>query len=223
MVPRHEHLVEEHLVELRLSGHLDQRPDVDARRFHVDDEIRDAPMPGGVRVRTGETDPPPRVTRVARPYLLSAEQPAVVHGFGASRQRREVAPRSGLAEQLAPDLLGGEDPGKPPPALLVRPVREQGGSGEVDADPVDRLGGASACVLHVEDRDLDGRGAASSVLGRPVDADPASGRQLRLPLPSPGHLLVDRPEGRWVLDVRGEPFAHVGGEGALLLAEAEIH
>ena len=111
VVARHEHLLEEHLVELRLSGDLDQRPDVDAGRLHVDDEVRDAPVPGGVRVRAGQTDPPPGVARIACPYLLATEQPAVVHWHGARGQRREIAPRAGLAEQLAPDLLGGEDPG----------------------------------------------------------------------------------------------------------------
>ncbi len=46
---------------------------------------------------------------VRRPHLLAGEQPAAVHRRGARRQRREVAARARLAEQLAPQLAGIED------------------------------------------------------------------------------------------------------------------
>ena len=40
VVVGHEHVVEEHLVELGLAGDLHERPDLDARRRHVDDQVR---------------------------------------------------------------------------------------------------------------------------------------------------------------------------------------
>ena len=39
---RNAHVGEEHLVELVRAGHLHERPHLDARRAHVDDEVRDA-------------------------------------------------------------------------------------------------------------------------------------------------------------------------------------
>jgi hypothetical protein len=223
VVAWHEDLVEEHFVELRLSGDLDQRAHVDPLRLHVDDEVRDAPMPGRLRIRAREADPPPGVARIARPHLLAADQPTVVDRHRPRRQRREIAARVRLAEQLAPDLRGGEDPGEPSFLLVVAAVGEEGGTGEVDADPVDGLRGASAGVLHVEDRNLHRGSAAPAVLGRPVNADPASGRQLRLPPSPPGDLVVDGLEGGRVLDVRGQPLPHLRREGALVVGEAEVH
>ena len=44
VVRRHEHLVEEHLVELRLAGDLAQGAHGHARRLHVDHDIGDAPV-----------------------------------------------------------------------------------------------------------------------------------------------------------------------------------
>ena len=82
VVVGHEHLVEEHLVELGLAGDLHERPHLDARRLHVDDEVRDAPVLRHVGVGAGEADPPPRELRVRRPHLLPREQPAVVDAHG---------------------------------------------------------------------------------------------------------------------------------------------
>ena len=64
---------------------------------------------GGVRIGAHEPDAPAGELRVARPHLLAADRPArfaVGTGgrLGARGERREVAARAGLAEQLAPDL-----------------------------------------------------------------------------------------------------------------------
>ena len=44
------HVVEEHLVELGVAGDLHERPHLDARRVHVDDEVRE---PAVLRARRG--------------------------------------------------------------------------------------------------------------------------------------------------------------------------
>ena len=48
----------------------------------------------------------------------------------------EVAARVGLAEQLAPDVVAGEDPRHPAPALLLGAVRHQRRPDEADAGRV---------------------------------------------------------------------------------------
>ena len=106
MVVGHEHVVEEHLVELRVAGDLHERTHLDAGRLHVDDEVRDALVLRRVGIGAGEADAPPRELRVAGPHLLAREQPAVVDARRRGRQRREVGAGVGLAEQLAPDLVG---------------------------------------------------------------------------------------------------------------------
>ena len=94
-------------------------------RLHVDDEVRDALVLRRVGVGAGQADAPARELRVRRPHLLTREQPAVVDAHGARLQRREVGAGVGLAEQLAPDLVGGEDRRQPALLLLVGAVREQ--------------------------------------------------------------------------------------------------
>src|SRR5207249_5799074 len=97
--------VEEDLVELGATRQLPERPDGDARRLHVDDEVGDAPVLRGRRVRAGEADRPPREPREARPHLLPREAVAVALAVGPGADRRQVGTGAGLAEELAPDLL----------------------------------------------------------------------------------------------------------------------
>ena len=83
-----EHVGEEDLVELGLVGDLAQRPHLDARVAHVDDEVGDALVLRRVGIGAGEAHAPVGELRVARPHLLAVEQPAAV---GARRARREAA------------------------------------------------------------------------------------------------------------------------------------
>ena len=124
---RHEHVGEEHLVELRLVGDLAQRPHLDARRVHVDDERGDALALRRVGIGAREAPAPVGELRVARPHLLAVEEPAAVDRGRARRERREVAARAGLAEQLAPDLRRIEDVREP--AGLLRRCRARAASG----------------------------------------------------------------------------------------------
>src|SRR5205085_12384865 len=104
--------------------------------------------------------------------LLAVEHPAAVDGVGARLHRGEVGPGSRLAEQLAPDLVGAQDPREPAFLLLPRSVGEESWPGEVDADAADELGGARPRQPLLNDVVLERSRAASAVLRRPRHADP---------------------------------------------------
>ena len=69
-------------------------------------------MPLGGRVGAGEEQAHIGPLRVGAPHLLPVDDEPVVRGLGAGSQRREVAPRVGLAEQLAPYVRPGADAGE---------------------------------------------------------------------------------------------------------------
>ena len=77
-------LGQEDLVELGLTGDLAQRPDLDARRGHVAQEVRHALVLGHVRVGAGDEDRPARLVRHRGPDLLAVDDPVVTvfHGPG---------------------------------------------------------------------------------------------------------------------------------------------
>src|SRR5206468_11876970 len=124
MVARDDHLLEEDLVELLAAGHLAERAHGDARRLEVADEVADAPGPGRGGIRARQQDAPARELRVARPHLLAAHHPAVAAALGAGAERGQVGARAGLGEELAPELVGGEDRGEEAALLRLRAVRD---------------------------------------------------------------------------------------------------
>ena len=101
----HEHVVEEHLVEQVVAGDLAQRPDIDARRFHVDEEVRDALVLRRVGVGARQAHTPLSPVRPRRPHLLPGEPPTTLGANGFHAQRGKVGTGAGLAEQLAPEQL----------------------------------------------------------------------------------------------------------------------
>src|SRR5205823_5982168 len=145
-------------------GDLPQRPHLDTRRAHVDDEIRDATLLRCLEVGAGETDAPVRELGIARPYLLAVHHPAALDRVGARGHRREVAAGAGLAEQLAPQLARREDVRQPALLLRRRAAGEQRRTDEVHADPTDQLGRPGARELLGHDEVLDRAGAAPAVL-----------------------------------------------------------
>src|SRR5258708_1349788 len=77
-------------------------------------------IPLGVGARQGA--PPPGELGIARPHLLTLQHPAALGGDGPGRERRQIGAGSGLAEELAPDLLGAQDARDPARLLLVGAV-----------------------------------------------------------------------------------------------------
>src|SRR5439155_11960866 len=182
--------VEEDLVELGAARQLPERPDGDARRLHVDDEIGDAAVLRRRRVGAGEADRPAREPREARPDLLPRETVAVALALGPGADGGQVGAGAGLAEELTPDLLGREDLRDEAALLRLGAVPHERRADVVDAHLVDQLGSLRACGLVVVDRLLDRRCARAAVLGRPGEPAPAGAMQTGLPVAEEGRLLL---------------------------------
>ena len=115
----HAHVGQVHLVELGLAGDLAQRPHLDAGRVHVEREVGEAAVLRDVGVGAGHEHPAVGHVGERVPHLLAVDDPLVAVAHGTGRERREVAAGAGLAEQLAPDLLAGEQRAEQP-GLRVR-------------------------------------------------------------------------------------------------------
>src|SRR6185369_17043524 len=102
-----------------------------------------------------------------------AHAEAVAVALRAGPDGREVAARAGLAEELAPHLVAGEDRREKARLLLRAAVGDERRPGVVDADPVQELRRAGASELFVQDGLMDGRGGVAAVLARPEEADVA--------------------------------------------------
>ena len=159
-VARHLDAVEEDLVELGSARQLSQRPDLDARRSHVDEEHREPVVSGGVCVRADEQEAAVRDVRERRPDLLPVHDEHVVLHARLRAEGREVGAGLGLREALAPDLVGGEDRGEEARALRVGAVRDDRRPRHPETDHADVRRCAGADELLVGDG-LEDRGEPS--------------------------------------------------------------
>ena len=158
----------------------------DAGRAHVDDETGQAMVLAGVRVGPGDAEPELRHVRQRGPDLVAVEPPAIAVAHRAGAQRRQVGTGLGLAEQLAPDLLAGEQ--RPQHRLLrVGAEADQGRGDSADTDEVaQRLDCAPAA-----------RSRSATTSCRPAGARAHPGRPGNAPRPSPRRTaLPRRPAGR---------------------------
>ena len=167
----HEDVVEEDLVEHRLAGQLAQRPDVDARARHVDEEVGDAGvlLRVGVRCGPGRCPSRPRWASEVQTFWPVSRQPDRRPSRDPSAlraQRREVGAGAGLAEQLAPRDLAAQRRADEPLALLVGAVledRRRRPGADLQVGPLD----AGRGELLVDDQLLH-RVGAEPVRRRPV-------------------------------------------------------
>ena len=183
-----DHVVEEHLREVRVAVHLAERAHVDSRGAEIESERGDAPVLRDVRVVPGEQQPVARVRAAARPYLLAADPPRVTGRVCTRREAREIGAGARFGEQLAPDLGAVRDHGEPAGALLGCPVREEGRPDELEADEVGvevGHGEGSELVAHCRElrpgsrRGRRTRGASSARRGRCLRARRDNGDRLR--------------------------------------------
>ena len=98
----HARVGEEHLVEQGPSGHLPQRPHVDAGLEHLEGEVADPLVLGHVGVGAGEQHAEVGHLATRRPHLLAVDHPLVAVALGAGAEPGEVRSGPGLAEELAP-------------------------------------------------------------------------------------------------------------------------
>ena len=148
-------LVEEHLAEVGVAGHLAQGADVDPGRRHVDQQVGDAPVLGPLGVGARQEDPPLRPIGRRGPDLLARDHPLVAVEHGAGGHVGQVGAGLGLAEELAPHLVTPEHGGQVALLLRIGAVREQRRADHADRDGEDAVGHAEAGLLLVEDHRLD--------------------------------------------------------------------
>ena len=99
------------LVELGLAGHLAQRTDLDARRVHVEREVGEPLVLRGLGVGAGDEHAAVGDVGQRVPDLLAVDHPLVAVAHGPTAQAGQVGPGTGLAEELAPGVLAGEQRG----------------------------------------------------------------------------------------------------------------
>src|SRR6185312_388276 len=134
-----------------------------------------------------------------------------------------------FTEELAPEFLGGEDPWQEPRLLLLRTMRQERRSDEIDADATDQLRRPGPGQLLDDDVVLQCPEAAPAVRLGPGDAHPARRGQGTLPAPSERDRLGEVVEPWWEADAVGprEVFPQPGPERVaqhlLLGGGAEIH
>src|SRR5690606_30757852 len=101
---------EEHLAEVRVTRHVDDRPDRDAGKIQVDDELRQARVAvGGSPRGAHEGDDVVALVSVGRPDLAACETPSLVRAHGARTHAREVRSAVGLAHPDAEEYLAAAD------------------------------------------------------------------------------------------------------------------
>ena len=104
------------------------------------------------------------------PDLLPVQHPLVAVALGPGRQAGHVGAGAGLAEELAPDLLVGEQRTQVALLLLGRPVRDDGRRAHAVADGVAHPGCRGATRVEPRLRPLLvlGREAEAAAVGREV-------------------------------------------------------
>ena len=174
VLERHLDAAQEDLVELRLAGDLGQRPHVDARGVHVDDEVRQPGMALGVRVGAREEDAVVGDVRVRRPDLLAVDDEAVAVEPGRGPDAGEVGAGTRLGEPLAPDLVRREERLQVALLLRVGAARDDRRAGHPEADHAEVRRRLGARFLLEVDRLEPRREPPPSELLRPRDPDPAA-------------------------------------------------
>src|SRR5262249_20903164 len=226
------HVAEEPLVEARGAVDLADRPDLDPRRVHVEEEVGEPRVLRRVGIRARHDHPEVAVVRAGAPDLLAVEHPGVAVAHRGRAQPREVAPGVGLAEELAPDDLPARHLAHGARLLLGRAVRHQRRAEHAVADRVEVRRGLEAALLLAPDHLLEAPEVLSAVLLRPGEAGPARLELEQLPrLRAPDRVRIlalaqrigSRRVGRARLCVRLEPRARPDAERGLLRGVVEVH
>ena len=182
------------------------------------------------------------------PGLLAVEHVVVAVEHGQRAQVGQVAAGLGLAEALAPVLVGVEDVGDPPLLLLVgAPADDHGADLPEPVGVVDARRAVAGHGLGVDDV-LGHRGVAPAPLGGPGDGGPPALVEGALPGPAPLHLrqhataagpsgalglvvgavlvagvVVVGPLGEERGEVLVEPVDELGPEGLVVRGVREVH
>ena len=200
-------LVDEHLVEQGPTGHLPQRPYLDARLLHVEGEIGDPLVLGHIGVGASQQHAEVGDLAGRGPHLLSGDHPFVAVPLGPGLQSGQVGAGVGLAEELAPRFLAGDDGPDVALLLLGRAVDRDRGGGEQQTEAAGGRQGPELGQGVLHQHDLRPGQPLAVAVERQAGRGPAGSAQ---PLPP----LADREVG---IPVRTEPlfyFCH-GVRGGL--------
>jgi hypothetical protein len=171
---RHLHVGEEGLAERRGAGDQPDRPHLDARIVHVDQQEADAlVLLAGVGAHQAEAHVGPLAA--GGPDLLAVDQEVVALVLGLGLQRGEVGAGARLGEALAPAHFLPGDGADVLLLLLLVAVLEQGRAEHHRAHAADRVPGADAVHLLLQHARLGRREAAAAVgLGQVGTPQPLS-------------------------------------------------
>ena len=226
VLDRHLDAAQEDLVELRVAGDLRERPHLDARRVHVDDQVREAGVPLRVRVGSRDEDAEVGDVRVRRPDLLPVEDEAVAVEPRGGADAREVRAGPGLREPLAPDLVGRQERLEVARLLLLGPAADDRRPRHPEPDHPDvRRRLRPRLLLEVDRLEPWGQPPAA-VLRRPRDPDPAAVVERAAPLADLGPVEPSAAAAmatELVGEVLVEPGPQLLAEGSLLRRVAEVH
>ena len=195
-VGRHAHVLEEHLAELGVVGHLAQRTDGDAGRLHVDEQQADALVLRRVGLGAAEEEAPVGDVGVAGPHLLAVHDVVVAVTLRPGAERRQIGARAGLGEALTPELVAVHHRAQEALALRLAAVLEERGADQVDVGLRRRARRADLVEGLIEEPALHHGRAAAAVLARPRDGGPAAVEEPLLPLArdlDPERVLDPRP------------------------------
>ena len=226
----HAHVGEEHLVEVGAAGDLLDRPRLDTRALHVQEEHGQPLVLGHIGVGAGDDDAPVAVMRAGGPDLLAVDDPVVAVALRLGADARDVGTGGRLGEELAPDLLAVKRRLHVALELVLGRVGHHRGNAHAQADVEEAQRYQEVRFLLLVDHLLDRRAALTAIFLRPGDARVAGGGLLGLPLlgrfqeagiidaGAIGLLVV-----ALALGVGLEPFAHLGAEGGFLGGIVEVH
>jgi hypothetical protein len=175
MVLRDEGVSEHHLVEVVLAAHLQDRVDADARRLHVDQELREAvaAVVGGRRRSAEEPQHVVGLVGVAGPDLGAVDDKAVARGNRTSFSREEVRARAGLAHADAEAQLAVADARQEVGLDVLGRVPQEHRAALAVGDEVQPHRGIGGEEFLGDDVALEMAAAAAAVFLRPGHPDPA--------------------------------------------------
>jgi hypothetical protein len=142
--------------------HLSYGSHIDSRLPHVKGEARDAVALGTGMVRSSEKKAERGMRCSGAPTLLAVDDPDIVNKVGTCREGGQVRASVRLAEQLAPDVLPGQQWTKELLSLGVIAVLEQRWTHQVNPVPWGHADGAGSAKL-VGDDPIESDWKSSSV------------------------------------------------------------
>src|SRR5690606_14807803 len=222
---RHPHVLEVHLVHLRLSINQHDGRQGDTGSFHVDEEEADALLFLGRRVSSHQTEYPVGVLPEGIPGLGAVHDVVVAVAYGGGLEGGEIGAGIGLGVALAPPYVARENIGQESLFLLIGAIGED--------DRRDHLEAKRHCFRCPHPGTLAGknvllyrRPASAAVFHRPIGRCPSLFVENLLP----AYIIVLYQTNmviHLVLDVRGKFSLHKPAnlllELQLLCSKGSIH